>query len=257
MNEFTQQNIRFGAGGEGITHAVQRLILVNAMVFAGQLLLHIPLGTHPMYVTASPIYQGLAFSPQALLHGFIWTPFTYLFLHSGLMHMLNNMIGLLIFGPTVERVLGTRQFYTFYFVCGVLGVLLGNLPVWALSLDLAPITIGASGATLGVLVGSAILEPNRRIVLFPIPIPITTRGIVMFVVAMDLLRLVEGHSGVAVLTHFGGMAVAYAYMKARPKWTKHRLQRKEQQLKSKQKTVAKQEKNMADAVDNIFDFKNK
>ena len=250
MSGFFNQELRFGSHGEGITHAVQRLILFTTFVFAVQLLLIIPLG-------GMPVYFWLSFMPETLLKGFVWTPLTYMFLHGGLMHLFGNMLSLYIFGPTVERVLGTRQFYTFYLICGGLGVLLGTLPLVLFSLPANALILGASGATLGTLVASAILEPERKMYIIPFPFPITYRGILIVTVAFDVLRLVEGGSGVAVLTHFGGMLVAYGYMKGRPKWMQFQLGRKERRLRNKTKKTSAKQDELADAVDNIFDFKNK
>ena len=79
------------------------LILVNAACFALQLI-------------AYPFETGLAsswlrldmwfgFQPAAFLHGFLWMPFTYQFLHGGLLHLFMNMLWLFVFGPDVERLL--------------------------------------------------------------------------------------------------------------------------------------------------------
>lgn len=253
MSSFYNQEERFSHSGEGITHAVHRLIMLNVLIFALQLVVHIFAGTRSDALLSAPFYEWIAFSPAKVLNGALWTPLTYMFLHSNLMHLLGNMIGLLIFGPTVERVLGTRQFYTFYLLCGAVGVLASFLPI----VPYNAIVVGASGATLGMLVGSAILDPDRRIILFPIPIPITVKGILIFTVAINMVGLLDANSGVSVLTHFGGMIVAYGYMKGRPKWTRLQLGRKEKKLRTKVKKSSKQEEEMADAVDNIFDFKNK
>jgi membrane associated rhomboid family serine protease len=35
---------------------------------------------------------------KVLLHGFVWQPFTYLFLHGGILHILFNLLYLAMFG---------------------------------------------------------------------------------------------------------------------------------------------------------------
>ena len=59
--------------------------------------------------------------PYMVLHGAIWQPVTYLFLHDphGLFHILFNMLALWMFGTPVEETWGTRRFLQFYFLCGV------------------------------------------------------------------------------------------------------------------------------------------
>ena len=113
-----------------ITYAVQRLILVCTAVFAVQLLLDIPFGRNQGFSPPGGfIVNWLAFEPSAFAFGALWKPFTYMFLHGGLMHLFLNMLWLYFFGPDVERALGTRQFVQFYVVCGMLGVLATFFPM--------------------------------------------------------------------------------------------------------------------------------
>ncbi|WP_412480511.1 rhomboid family intramembrane serine protease [Azonexus sp. IMCC34839] len=74
-----------------------------------------------------------------------WRLLSATFLHSGLMHVLMNMIGLVAAGVTVERIYGHRQFALIYFGSGLMGS--------ALSLHFAAqqaVSVGASGAVFGV-----------------------------------------------------------------------------------------------------------
>ena len=48
----------------------------------------------------------------------LWQPFTYMFLHGGIFHILFNMLALWMFGVELERMWGSRFFVKFYFVCG-------------------------------------------------------------------------------------------------------------------------------------------
>jgi membrane associated rhomboid family serine protease len=228
-----------------ITYAVQRLILANVIIFAGQLILQIvpspsglPIGG---YAAA-----WLAFRPDLLVQGWVWQPFTYMFLHDGLLHLFFNMLMLFFFGPDVERILSTRQFFRFYILCGALGVLAGLIPWW-LSGTGAPV-IGASGATLAVLVAFAVVFPDREIILFPLPFPINARAIVLVIIILNLLEGMR-ESNIAVSTHLGGMAVAFAYMKLAPHfrdWSGSFFKRRR---RSKDEVDP-----LGEAVDNIFKF---
>jgi membrane associated rhomboid family serine protease len=44
---------------------------------------------------------------------------THMFLHGGFGHILSNMIGLLVFGPMLERTWGSQRFLFFYMFCGL------------------------------------------------------------------------------------------------------------------------------------------
>jgi len=74
-----------------------------------------------------------------------WRLLSATFLHSGLMHVAMNMIGLAAAGMTVERIYGQRLFALIYFGSGLSGS--------ALSLHFSAqsaVSVGASGAVFGV-----------------------------------------------------------------------------------------------------------
>src|SRR5208282_495495 len=53
--------------------------------------------------------------PYAVVHGFrLWQPFTYLFLHAGILHILFNLLYLAMFGADLEHTWGSRKFYTYF-----------------------------------------------------------------------------------------------------------------------------------------------
>ena len=49
-----------------------------------------------------------------------WQFATYMFVHSNWSHLFSNMLGLLIFGISVERSIGSKEFLLFYFLTGIL-----------------------------------------------------------------------------------------------------------------------------------------
>jgi membrane associated rhomboid family serine protease len=58
---------------------------------------------------------------QVVEQGWIWQPFTYLFLHSpnSISHILLNMLMLWMIGGDLEKYWGGRRYLTYYLVCGV------------------------------------------------------------------------------------------------------------------------------------------
>lgn len=251
MNTYEQSYS--GEYREGITWAVQKLILANVLVFAIQLLIDIPLG-EASRSGASPggnVTSVLSFIPSLFLQGYVWQPVTYQFLHSGLMHLFVNMLWLYFFGPDLERTLGTRQFFRFYLLCGAVAVL-ANLPLSLLrhagEQDIS--VVGASGAVMAVLAAFAVAGPDRQLYLFPFPLPITARGFVIIVIVLNLISGAQG-GNTSVATHIGGLAAGFLYMKSIPALRRLRIERKR---RTRERASGQ---DIGKMVDNIFKFENR
>jgi membrane associated rhomboid family serine protease len=252
----TSNQYEFRFGHDRITWGVQSILLATTAAFALQLLLDIPFGRGGLL--GGPVYdEWLAFNPATLLHGYVWSPLTYIFIHFSLSHLFFNMLMLYFFGPDVERVLGTRQFISFYLLCGALGVMANFV---AVSAGGSVSVVGASGATLGVLVAFAFVEPDRKVILFPIPIPVTARALVIIFVVFNLMSAVGGGGTTSIATHFGGMVVGYLYMKYRPAFSAWKAQRKLRRRVPKKKSGAPPKADLEELgkeIDNIFKFQDK
>ncbi|MGC2528476.1 MAG: rhomboid family intramembrane serine protease [Candidatus Acidiferrum sp.] len=198
-----------------ITPGVKLLVLVCAGVFLIQTLIMLFLGVG----AASWVnhYFGLvALGPIPGLR--LWQPFTYIFLHGGLFHLLINMLFLWMFGRELELVWGKKRFLNFFFLCGVgAGLIEIVVKVIPMSWDHVPSdvpTIGASGAIFGILMANAILFPDRRIWLFPLPVTIPMRPYVAVMGAIEFFStLGAGGDAVAHVCHLGGMLVGYIYLR--------------------------------------------
>ena len=194
----------FGPGP--LTPAVKALVAVNVAVFLVSLV-----------VPAITLRLGLR--PADVLEGFaVWQPLTYMFLHGGIFHILFNMLALWMFGVELERMCGTRYFLKFYFVAGagaaVTTLLLSFLP-WSFGNELYySLTIGASGAVYGILLGYARYFPDRPIYLYFV-FPVPAKYFVMIIGAISLLSSMGASGGgIAHTTHLGGLVAAYLYIKS-------------------------------------------
>ena len=179
---------------------VARLIIANAVVL---LLLRT--------IFTSPALAGsLAFAPDHAL-GRPWTFLTYMFVHAGLLHLLFNMLMLFVFGAAVEQRMGSRAFILFYLYCGV------GAAIFCLALSgvmsVGPF-VGASGALLGVAVAFATFWPDAEMIVFPIPVPIRARTLVMALIGLDIFfYFAFPGDGVAHLAHVGGAAFGYLFFR--------------------------------------------
>ena len=109
---------RYGFDWRGfITPGVKLVVLICSGVFLIQTLADILLGQQRAYHL---ITQTFGLIPDAIIHGLrIWQPFTYIFLHGGLFHLLINMLMLWMFGRELEQIWGKRKFLNYFFLCGV------------------------------------------------------------------------------------------------------------------------------------------
>ncbi|MBW6458629.1 MAG: rhomboid family intramembrane serine protease, partial [FCB group bacterium] len=101
-------------------------------------------------------------------------------------------------------------FMKFYFISGVGAGILSALIQPASTIPI----IGASGAIYGILLGFAVMYPNRVIYLNFL-IPIKVKYFVMIFAALELMASMGGASlqdGVAHFTHLSGMIFAYLYL---------------------------------------------
>jgi len=93
------------------------------------------------------------------------------------------------------------------------GIGAGITTVLVMRNSLVP-TIGASGAIFGILIANAILFPDRRIWLFPLPLAIPMRPFVAVMGAIEFFStLGETGDRVSHLCHLGGMLIGWLYLR--------------------------------------------
>ena len=91
--------------------------------------------------------------------GRLVTIFASMFLHTGWMHLLGNMLYRWIFGDHIEDRIGHRRYLTFYLIGGIAAA----AAQIALSPDSQVPMVGASGAIAAVLGAYLIEYPRARI----------------------------------------------------------------------------------------------
>jgi membrane associated rhomboid family serine protease len=177
------------------------LIAINVLVFAAE------------YVF--PQVGGyLAMTPALVLSGAVWQPFTYMFAHANLTHLLLNMLGLLFFGTAVEKELGSKEFLLYYLLTGLLAGLFSFAAFVLLGSLYTPL-LGASGAVYAVLIAYATLEPRSQILVWgilPVRAPLMVIG---FTLIALFSQIFGAQSSVAHLTHLAGFGFGWLYFLAR------------------------------------------
>lgn len=156
--------------------------------------------------------------------------FTYQFIHGSFFHIFFNMFGLFIFGSRLEQVWGERRFLFFYLFC-VAGsaafiFLMDGLKIYQLTgffnpidkIEVLPreviqiytkVTIGASGAIMGLMAAFAMLFPNTELYILFIPFPIKAKYLAIGYGIIELYLGItnSGRDNIAHLAHVGGLLV--------------------------------------------------
>lgn len=194
----------------GFPVATALIVVVNVLVYAWEVYLFFGLGSEA-WIAAM---RKWGFTPSSVITQEGWrglTAFTSMYLHGDPGHIFFNMVFLWVFGPQIEDLTGSWQFFLFY----TLGGLMGN----ALTLLFAPQEalpgIGASGAIAGVLGAYLFLYPGQRVrtfVLFIIPLfpRLPAWALLGFwvleqaIVAQIILLAGQNFTGIGVWTHLGG-----------------------------------------------------
>ena len=164
----------------------------------------------------SPVYTG----PETPAGFLPWQLVTYSFLHGNALHLFVNMLGLFMFGSEVERVLGYRRYFTYYFV-SVLSAALAQLVMSAMAGGPPYPTVGASGGVFGLLLDYGMFFPRRMVMLIFPPIPMPARVFVFVYAAIELYLGVTGtQAGVAHFAHLGGMLGGFLMLR---RWRRRRF----------------------------------
>jgi membrane associated rhomboid family serine protease len=209
------QNTNIRIGGP-ITPVVKNLMIINGIVFLIQEI-------------AGIFYPNLIENLFGLSHiGFalefkVWQIFTYMFLHGGWLHIILNMLGLWMFAGELEQQWGSRLFLRYYLFSGIgagLFIALMNYITYTQYHINVP-TIGASGAIYAVLLAYGMTWPDRRVIIFPLFIPIKVKYMVLIFGGISFFGALSAASGTAGnishIGHLGGIISGFVYMIARIK----------------------------------------
>ncbi|MFV0238195.1 MAG: rhomboid family intramembrane serine protease [Flavobacteriales bacterium] len=187
-----------------------------------------------------------------------WQIITHMFMHGGFGHIFFNMFGLWMFGSTVEKTIGAKNYLLLYFFAGLGSFLLYNLYhyydaeslIHVLNLNsndvkelqnLPPYVhfesnellsvlsqiytipmVGASGALYGLLVAFGVLYPNAELMLLFFPVPVKAKYFIPGLIILALIQQkanIEGDN-IAHLAHLGGALFGFIFIR---KWKQNRF----------------------------------
>lgn len=200
---------------QGAGKVTRNLIIVNILIYIATIInREMMVGLFGLFYPTSPFYHW-------------WQPVTHMFMHGSIWHIFFNMYTLYIFGNVVERIIGSRKFVLFYFICGLgaagLNILAQHIEIQMVMansssdavinaitrLKITP-TVGASGAIYGVLMAYAMLFPDSRMTLLFPPVTLSAKWMVVIFAAIELFTGVSGWAdGIAHFAHLGGLLIGW------------------------------------------------
>lgn len=147
-------------------------------------------------------FRTFGLSPSSFA---FWQPFTSMFLHGNFLHLLVNMVALWSIGMPIEREIGSSKFIKLFFISGLGGALAVMLLQSSVS-----VTVGASGAILGLLGAMAVFFPNALLIVFIFPMRARTAAILFGGISF-LFALFDSGSGISHAGHLGGLVAGLLY----------------------------------------------
>jgi len=161
-------------------------------------------------INGVPLFYWLSLVPALISEGCVWQFFTYMFVHGSYTHLFFNMFAILMFGVTLERAIGSREFLLFYFLTGTLSGITSYL-VSVFSGQTNVVMLGASGAIYALLFLTSVMFPTARILLFfiiPLKMPF---AVILYIIIEVVSQIMDFGGGIAHLIHLSGIAYAWIY----------------------------------------------
>lgn len=237
--------MNIGNTWRGIPPVTKNLIVINIGIWLVEVLI-------PRFGVTLIDKLGLHLVGSTLFNPIQIITYMFLHDQGNVLHVLFNMFTLWMFGRILEQVWGSRRFFMFYMVCGIGAALVQEgvwaltwrhdyisaiAPLNGLTYDHMAqvvnqaltahdpqflsavaamkngmVTIGASGAIFGLLLGFAMTFPNMPLYLFFIPVPIKAKYMVIGYAVLEFFLGVGGGGTIAHFAHLGGMLFGLAIL---------------------------------------------
>lgn len=230
--------MNFGTTIRSIPPVTKNLLIINVLIWLVEVI--VPgFGNTLIDKLGLHLFGARDFNPIQII------TYMFLHDKGSIIHLLFNMFTLWMFGRILEQVWGSRRFFMFYMVCGIGAALVQEgvwLLTWKHEYisAIAPlngltyqhmadivnnaiathdaqfmsaiaemksqmVTIGASGAIFGLLLGFAMTFPDMPLYLFFIPVPIKAKYMVIGYAVLEFFLGIGGGSTIAHFAHLGGM----------------------------------------------------
>lgn len=201
--------------------AFQWFFGANIVVFVAQFLFGIGASMH-----GGQFIPDGGVSISELTSGKVWTPFTYMFVHGSVGHILFNMVTLWFAGKRVQDLYGQKHFVLIYILSGLVGAALQIVAGSLIAQQGDAYLLGASASIMGLILAYAVAVPDEEMTMlfmFVIPVRFRMWGLAKFLLIMNLSLgvlgmvhvlpefLSSGGAMVAYLAHVGGAMAGWYY----------------------------------------------
>lgn len=142
-----------------------------------------------------------------------WTVVTYMFMHSGFIHLLFNILGLYWFGKLFLNHFEGAKLLSVYllggFAAGLLYLIAYN--VFPAFMGTRAILLGASGSIFAILVAAAFYDPERQLMI-PLIGTFALKYVAVFYVVLSIIGITASNPG-GNIAHVGGAFWGWFYIR--------------------------------------------
>jgi membrane associated rhomboid family serine protease len=192
--------------------ATRRLILANLISYFALLVLGFAANT-----VAGIAVGLLSFQPETFLHGYLWQPFTYSFIHVGLLPTLFDLLSLWFLAGFLEAYRNSKWVMSLY-AASVLGSAITAAVIWEVAERLGHFEnvqlYGCMGGVFGMLVAIGVLFGDTEFMMFFI-INIKAKYLAI-IYALIAFAMLFSKSWIAAFAQLGGALGALLFIRYAP-----------------------------------------
>ena len=194
--------------------ATRQLVLVNLITYFVLLLSDLV-----FHQAATEVAGWLTFQPDAFLHGALWQPFTYSFVHFGILETFFELLSLWFLAGFLETFHNANWIYGLY-AFSVLGTAVAGIVIFLLGgtmrMSMIPIPLfGCFGGIFGLLAATGLLYGDVEFLLFfAIGIKAKYMAIIFALIAVAMLF---GSEKMYAFAQLGGAAAGLLYAHSAPR----------------------------------------
>jgi membrane associated rhomboid family serine protease len=184
--------------------AVRQIILASVAIYVVILLMSFEQG-----VGQAVLALGIL-DPVHIRQGWVWQFVTYAFMYVDPWQFAISLVGVYFLGTAVEERVGFGRFYGLFFTSIILSGVAGFLLSLTGSIAQGP-AWGSAAAANAILMVFYLLNRGAPIMLFPIPIQIPVKWIVLFFAALETAYLLLSHFSLFYCVMLLGMGAGYIW----------------------------------------------